>query len=95
MDNLAVKHRIEEDNRKGDKASLGVEANAHIAESSKHGPKKQQLKKRNDANKRIRGVCWVCGKSGHVAADCRHKKGQNYNNQTNIVESVDLVAVIS
>ena len=27
--------------------------------------------------KRIKGSCWVCGKLGQKAIDCRFKKGQN------------------
>ncbi|XP_022152118.1 uncharacterized protein LOC111019908 [Momordica charantia] len=102
MKNLTVKLRIEEDNRKGDKEPQKVEAKAHIDEASRHHPKKQHSKTknvnlglRNDANKRIRGIYCVCGKSGHIAANFRHKKGQSSNNQANIVEHDNLITVIS
>ena len=42
--------------------------------------------------KGIKGACWVCGKIGHRALKCRHKKGnsgpndKNINKQANIVE---------
>ncbi|XP_022155402.1 uncharacterized protein LOC111022547 [Momordica charantia] len=102
IENLTVKIRIEEDNRKGDKEPRKVEANAHIAEASRRHPKKNQFKTknvnlgpRNNANKRIRAIRWVCGKSDHIAANCRHKKGQNSNNEANTIEDDNLTAVIS
>ena len=64
-----------------------------------HAPKGKDFKK-------IKGNCWVCGKSRHRAQDCRHRKDQNAprnvanstpNNQAANVTTmdVDLVAVIS
>lgn len=46
MENLAVKLRIEDANRKGDKTPLEVEAKAHLVVASRHNPKKQNLKKK-------------------------------------------------
>ncbi|XP_052176724.1 uncharacterized protein LOC127791035 [Diospyros lotus] len=45
MEDLALRLRIEEDNRKGDKVSDRYEAKAHLAEALKSQPKKQQGKK--------------------------------------------------
>ncbi|XP_022148559.1 uncharacterized protein LOC111017193 [Momordica charantia] len=100
MENLTVKLRIEEDNRKEDKEPQKFEAKAHIVEASRRHPKKNQSKTknfgpRNDANKRIRAICWVCGKSGHIAANGRHKKGQSSNNQANNMEDDNLISAIS
>jgi len=102
MENLVVKHRIEDDNRTRDKTPLEVEGKAHIAEASKHKLKKQNFKKKtvnhgskNDASKCTRGNCWVCGKSGYTTTICKHKKGKSSNNQVNVVENDDLVAIIS
>ncbi|XP_052203979.1 uncharacterized protein LOC127809256 [Diospyros lotus] len=83
MKDLAVRLHIEEDNRKGDKAPLRLEARANVVEASKPQPKKQQGKKKKvnmgpknkTLTKRIQGSCWVCGKTGHRAIDYRHKKG--------------------
>ncbi|XP_052198257.1 uncharacterized protein LOC127805540 [Diospyros lotus] len=65
MEDLAVRLRIEEDNRKGDKAPLRMEARANVVEASKTQPKKQQGKKKNvnmgpknkTPTKRIQGTC--------------------------------------
>ncbi|XP_052203126.1 uncharacterized protein LOC127808592 [Diospyros lotus] len=90
MEDLALRLCIEEDNRKGDKISHKFEARANIVEASAAMSqlKKQQAKKKskhlgpknNTANKRIQGSCWVCGKTGYRAIDCRHKKGQSSGN---------------
>ncbi|CAL9005864.1 unnamed protein product, partial [Prunus brigantina] len=43
----------------------------------------------------IKDACWVCGKVGHKAQDCRHKKANptpNNNNQANVAE--DFVGVV-
>lgn len=111
MENLALRLRIEEDNRKRDKVSDRYEAKAHLAEALKSQLKKQQGKrvsgslgpKKTAANKRIQGTCWVYGKTGHRTVDCRHKKGQSSgSNQrkpkpsyTNMVEDDKLIAVIT
>ncbi|XP_052188980.1 uncharacterized protein LOC127799207 [Diospyros lotus] len=111
MEDLALRLRIEEDNRKRDKVSDRFEAKAHLAEALKSQPKKQQGKrvsgslgpKKSTTNKRIQGTCWVCGKTGHRAMDCRHKKSQSSgSNQrkskpsyANMVEDDEIVAVIT
>lgn len=102
MENLVVKLLIEEDNRKGDKTPLEVEAKANIVEASRHKPKKQNFRKknvnhgsRNDASNHIQGNCWVCFKRGHAVTMCKQKKGHSSNNQANVVENDDFVVVIS
>ena len=45
MEDLAVRLRIEEDNRKEDKVPLKIKARAIVAEVSKPQPNKQQAKK--------------------------------------------------
>ena len=46
--------------------------------------------------KKIQGACWVCGKPGHKAMDCHHKKDRpaGNNNQANMAED-QFVAVVS
>ena len=110
MEDLAVKLRIEEDNRNGDKVPLRLEARANVVETSKPQPKKHQGKKKNGnmgpknktLTKHIQRSCWVCGKTGHGAIDYRQKKGQSTcnnqckNNQANMMEEdVDLIAVVT
>ncbi|KAB2595479.1 DNA polymerase zeta catalytic subunit-like [Pyrus ussuriensis x Pyrus communis] len=44
--------------------------------------------------KKIKGGCWVCGKTGHRAKDCLHKKDQNSgsSNQANVAEDTHVCA---
>ncbi|KAL6342905.1 hypothetical protein AAG906_016924 [Vitis piasezkii] len=83
MEDLIVRLRIEEDNIKNEK-SIGksfMEAKAHIMEGEcskkkklpfNNGKRKKPANNKPD-NKKIKGVCWVCGKSDHRAKDCWHK----------------------
>ncbi|CAL2252326.1 unnamed protein product [Prunus armeniaca] len=32
---------------------------------------------------RIKGSCWVCGKPGHRAQECRHRRDHNPTNSNN------------
>ena len=120
MEDLILRLRVEEDHRKGDKADVPkLEAKANVVEgtSSKQKFQKSKTKKigkkavnlhapKGKDFKKIKGNCWVCGKSGHRAQDCRHRKDQNVprnvanstpNNQAANVTAMDLdlVAVIS
>ena len=83
-------------------------ARAHIVEGEcskkrklpfNSGKRKKPANNKPD-NKKIKGACWVCGKSGHLAKDCWHnndekkpeRKGKA--NQANMTESENFVAII-
>ncbi|RVW11854.1 hypothetical protein CK203_085695 [Vitis vinifera] len=83
IEDLIVRLRIEEDNRKNDKfvGKSFMEAKAHIMEEEcskkrklpfNNGKRKKPTNNKPD-NKKIKGACWVCGKSNHHAKDCWHK----------------------
>ncbi|XP_038902344.1 uncharacterized protein LOC120088978 [Benincasa hispida] len=81
MENFVAKLYIEEDNRKGDKTPLEVEAKAHITEVN--------LRSRISSRKMR-----IMGQGMMLASAFEHKKGQSSNNQANVKENDDLVAVI-
>ncbi|CAL2246291.1 unnamed protein product [Prunus armeniaca] len=109
MEDMILRLRVEEDHRKGDKGEVPVmEAKANVVETSK--PKFQNNKGKKVAKnygkthapkgkdfKKIKGACWVCGKPGHKAQDCRHRRDQNPTNpQANVTEvNEHFVAVVS
>ena len=86
MEDLIVSLRIEEDNRKNDKfvGKSFMEAKAHIMEEEcskkrklpfNNGKRKKPTNNKPD-NKKIKGACWVCGKSDHRDKDCWHKNDE-------------------
>ena len=88
MEDLILRLRVEEDHRKGDKNEAPIrEAKANMVEGKTSTQKFQKFKGKKRATyphapkgkdlKKIKGTCWVCGKSGHKAMDCRFKKDQN------------------
>ncbi|KAL6350152.1 hypothetical protein AAG906_004091 [Vitis piasezkii] len=83
---LVIRLRIEEDNRKNDKFvdKSFMEPKAHIVEREcskkrklpfNNGKRKKPTNNKLD-NKKIKGACWVCGKSSHRAKDCWHKNDE-------------------
>ncbi|XP_021802755.1 uncharacterized protein LOC110746825 [Prunus avium] len=96
MEDLILRLQVEEDHRKGDKNDVSaLEANANIVEGKTFKPK-DQSKKNTGKNfnkqaaalapkakdfKKIKGSCWVCGKPGHKAQECRHRRDHNPANQ--------------
>ncbi|CAL2228229.1 unnamed protein product [Prunus armeniaca] len=113
MEDLIVRLRIEEDNRISENKNVvtNMEAKANIVEGTSAKPKFNP--KKNKKNfvpgakgkdfKKIKGACWVCGKTCHKAQDCRHRRDQNpanpnnnrpRNNQANVTEE-NLAAVVS
>ena len=57
-----------------------------------------KLKPKGKDFKKIKGSCWVCGKAGHKAQECRHRKDQTVTrtNQAHVHEFDDnLVAVVT
>lgn len=114
MEDLVLKLRVQEDHLKSEKQNNGsdFEAKANIVEGESSKPKFNNQKFKgnkfavklapNTKNfKKIKGGCWVCGKPGHKAQNCRHKKDApggsgNNNNQANVAMAMeDFVAVVS
>ncbi|XP_012857160.1 PREDICTED: uncharacterized protein LOC105976441 [Erythranthe guttata] len=89
---LIARLKTEEDNKITDKGGQFV-AKAHLVESSKQSNKLKGLtfnkRPNNKKHKRFAGACFVCGKNGDLAKDCRHRK-ENNKNEANII--VDLAA---
>ena len=101
MDELIVRLRIEEDNRKTEKRNgkNPIESKANVVELvhkphnkkrkfSGDGPKQGD----NNGNKKFKGKCYNCGKTGHRASGClRPKKdhgstSKKTTNQANVTE---------
>ena len=107
MEDLIVRLRIEEDNKKNDK-SVGksfMEANAHIVKGECSKKKKLSFnngKKKKPANNKPdnKKINWGCGKSGQCAKDCWHKndekkpKRKGKASQANMAEFENFVVVI-
>ena len=87
-----------------EKVSIGSSSRAHAVDKPKKskktrentlGPKKDQDKfKKSNKNKPNVG-CYVCGKSGHFARDCRYRKGQNNEANATNTEDDNIVATVS
>ncbi|CAH9104758.1 unnamed protein product [Cuscuta epithymum] len=110
--------RTKEANRLKDKAftlsSISVKANLVEPSGSqknmyKHNHKKESHQKKFPTNKGVgqihkaKALCYVCGKPGHKAYQCKNRKGlQNGNNkhvdtptpQVNLAENDDIIAVV-
>ena len=103
MEDLILRLRVEEDHRKGDSVD-GARANVIESEPSTKqkfqkfkGKKMSKLKQKGKDFKKIKGSCWVCGKAGHKAQECRHRKDQTVTrtNQAHVHEFDDnFVAVV-
>ncbi|KAG7564246.1 Zinc finger CCHC-type [Arabidopsis suecica] len=85
FEQLILKLRVEEENRKNEKSDFSsMEAKANVIEGNnfkskgfkknKNGKKPFILPKGSNFKRKPQGACWVCGKPGHRAKDCRHKK---------------------
>ncbi|CAN6685155.1 unnamed protein product [Malus baccata var. baccata] len=103
MDQLIFKLHVEEDRRRNEKYDVSsLEAKANVVErGDSYKARHNKKNKGNDVAKKaptvvkgktfkkIKGGCWVYGKTGYRAKDCRHKKDQNFenSNQANVVET--------
>ncbi|CAN6687605.1 unnamed protein product [Malus baccata var. baccata] len=98
MKDLIMRLRVEEDQRKANRSCgfTAIEANANYVEggnSKAKSMKNKALKTKQFVQsaltpkgknpKKIKCVCYVCGKSGHKAQDCYHRKGGNHANRNN------------
>ena len=113
MEDMILRLWVEEDHRKGNKNEAPImEAKANMVEGKTSTLEFQKFKgKKRVAHphapkgkdfKNIKGSCWVCGKLGHKAMDCRFKKDQNAGSsmqkkEANFMEIDDdnLVAVMT
>ncbi|CAL5345602.1 unnamed protein product [Camellia sinensis] len=81
MDELIVRLRIEEGNRKAEKRNgkNPIESKANVVEQV-HKPHNKKRKftgdgpKQGDSSKKFKGKCYNCGKTGHRASDSRRPK---------------------
>ena len=96
LEDLIVRLKIEEDNRLAEKRSLGQSSisGENIVESALNAKKIKKNygpKNHNNSNKKFKGSCYNCGKSGHRSSECRAPKNKNKNKgQANIVETDDM-----
>ena len=96
LEDLIVRLKIEEDNRHAEKRSLRQSSisGANIVEYAPNAKKRNKNygpKNHNNSNKKFKGSCYNCGKTGHRSSECRAPKNKNKNNgQANIVESNDM-----
>ncbi|KAL6333744.1 hypothetical protein AAG906_028930 [Vitis piasezkii] len=109
LEELIVRLRIEEDNRKSEKkGNNSMEAKANVIEQ---GPKTNKKRKHGDQNqnqgsnaaKKFKGKCYNCGKTGHKSNDCRKPKKEKkpqanvteFDKLSNDVSEMNLSAVVS
>ena len=101
MEDLIVRLRIEEDNRKSEKRSSknSYEAKANVIEDSKEAFTSKGLKRKKTSqgykgkaqdgkNMRFKGTCYICNKEGHKANECRShlKKNKKSHPQANLTD---------
>ena len=98
-----VKHiLIEDSNRKELKTvktkEMTFKDNLVQNNNKRYANKSQNYKPKNPNFKKKKGICYVCGKPGHYAAKCRHrKKGDKANGnppKVNLAEGDDIIAAV-
>ena len=109
LKDVIIHIRIEEQNYNRDKVEKAKElsSKANVIEE-KPKPKNNRSRKQNSRTKpnatnkvqnptiKKMGNCFVCGKSGHHAAQCRHRKiTKKINSKANLVEIEVIVTVVS
>ena len=104
LEQLQKNLRIEEESRIRDsKNSVQSDCKVHTVEKNESSVKNvnlqvkksgQHFKKKNFQKKK--GSCFICGKPGHFAKECRHRKNNNVKSKAsaNMIEE-NLVAMIS
>ena len=79
LEDLIVRLKIEEDNSHAEKISLWQSSisEANIVEFAPNANKRKKNhgpKNHNNSNKKFKGSCDNCGKSGHRSSECRAPK---------------------
>ncbi|XP_073120646.1 uncharacterized protein [Henckelia pumila] len=87
LEDLIVRLRIEEDNRnteaKSNKKMMETEAKTNLAESSTSDKRKRLHDgKQKGKAKKFQESCYNCGKSNHIARDCRLPKKKQQKSET-------------
>ena len=97
MEDLIVRLRIEEDNRKSEKKTTNtIVAKANVVESEKNNKRKRENNPNEKKAKKFKENCHNCGKKGHKAIECRGPKNQNKKkDQANITEFEELSENVS
>ena len=101
LEELIVRLRIEEDNRKSERrvaGGQGMHAKANIVEQgqgSRFNKKRKFYGKSfkqgfQGGNKKFKGKCYTCGKEGHQAKDCRHGRDRTGKGHANMTEECHL-----
>ena len=101
LEELIVCLRIEEDNKKSERRVVGgqgMHAKANIVEQgqgSRFNKKRKFYGKSfkqgfQGGNKKFKGKCYTCGKEGHQAKDCRHRRDRAGKGHANMVEEFHL-----
>ena len=108
LEDVIIHIRIEEQNWSRDNIEKTKELSSKVNEvEEKFKPKNNRSRKQNSRSKpnasykvqnstiKKRGNCFVCGKSGHHAAQCRHRKRtKKSNSQANLVETEVISTVV-
>jgi hypothetical protein len=96
LEDLIVRLKIEEDNH-GTERRISVESHrVNMVENEKPSRKRKAPSKNKSTNpngnsnksrKKFSGSFYCCGKKGHIASDCRHRKDDKQH-QANIAEVI-------
>ena len=109
LEDVIIHIRIEEQNQNRDnvKKAKELSSKANVVEEKPKPKNNRSIKKNsrtmpNASNKvqnptiKQRGNCFVCGKFGHHAAQCRHRKRiEKSNSKANLVEAKVITTIIS
>ncbi|XP_022873473.1 uncharacterized protein LOC111392372, partial [Olea europaea var. sylvestris] len=92
--------RIEEESRLRDRGENSSEGTSKANAIEKSEPPRKTNKRKPSRNfnkfkKKNKGGCFVCGKSGHYAKDCRHRKRNNSEGKINSIQEEKIVATVS
>ena len=97
LEDLIVRLRIKEDNRKSESrvaGGQGMHAKANIVDQGQGSRfnKKRKFSRKSfkqgfqGGNKKFKGKCYTCGKEGHQAKDCRHRRDRAAKGHANMAE---------